>query len=796
MIALATGALWQPASSRAADWPGFRGPNGLGVSSERDCFPASEPISLEIAWRIPLGPGYSAIAIAEGAACTAYSNGEKDLLACFDPKTGEKRWATEMEPTYKGHDGSHDGPIATPYIHEGRVFMLGANGRLMAASLKNGEIIWSVDLVKDMEIKPPFYGFGASPMMIDGVLVQQIGGKGQQVVALDPATGKKVWSLGDGDIGYQSPIVVDMSSKPVAIAAGMKNLMAFDAKQGKLLWEHDLGGGAGRGMPSMIPVPAGPNRFFLADKGDTSTVIHSKAGGDVPTFEPLWETRSIHTTYNVPVYLNEHLYAYSTRFLTCVDVTTGEPKWRSREPGDGFLSLVDGHLIITTKEGTVDVVRAASDDFHHVASLPVFKDVVWCHPAYSDGRIFTRSQGELACINVVKKKSAPATQLAKAGQVPDSQFGRFIDSLSKTADKKAAIDTYFEKQKTSPIVENDTSVHFFYRGEGTDLALAGDMFGARQEQPMHHVDGTDLFYYSLKTEPDARMNYVFMRDFKTMTDPKNERSTVTTLVNEEMEIAFGAAELPMSWFAMPKWVEPAYLKTKSESASANWQSHELDSEALGKKHKIEVYLPTGYEGSDRKYPTVYIFGGDEAVKHGLLKEALDGICGKTVEPFVAVLVNESTFRQRDKMPKMFGEELIPFIDKTYRTIATADGRAAIGTGFAGTDAWFCALSNPGMVGKLGAQSLFMFDAFSPNLRAMLKTSSEQPMTIYLDWGKYDFRNPHEAWDMGKKNKDLAADLQSKGYRVAGGEVNDGSGWSSWKNRTDRMLSALLAKKSG
>lgn len=63
------------------------------------------------------------------------------------------------------------------------------------------------------------------------------------------------------------------------------------------------------------------------------------------------EGRAIRNSYNIPVEFEGHLYTYSSRFLTCVDAETGEARWRSRTPGDGFLILVDGHLVIETKKG-------------------------------------------------------------------------------------------------------------------------------------------------------------------------------------------------------------------------------------------------------------------------------------------------------------------------------------------------------------------------------------------------------------------------------------------------------------
>ena len=778
----------------AADWPGFRGPGACGESSESGVF-AGDAVGLKVAWKTHIGAGYSGVAVVGDRVVTAYAKDGKDRLGCFDAVAGKPLWSLEIEDMYAGHDGSHDGPIATPLIDGDRVFMLGARGRLLAASLSKGEVLWSTDLIVDHQAKAPFYGFGTSPLLLEGVLVVQVGTPGPMVLGLDPATGKKRWGVGEDEIAYQSPVIYGPADRRVVLAAGSKRLLAVDPAKGEVAWTFEHGGNGPRGSASLVPVPCGIQRLFLANKDDSATVIEPQTESAEASFNILWEGRQVRNSYNVPVFHDGHVYAYSARFLTCVDATTGEVKWKSRQPGDGFLSLIDGHLLVATKDGGIHIARATPSEFAERAATSVFEDVAWSHPSFANGSIYARSQGELARIDVVRGAAAAAAPPAREGVMPESKFGRFIASLSAETDKSAAVDRFLEKQSTFPIIEDDRIVHFVYRGEGTDLAVAGDMFGARQERPMHRADGTDLFYFSMPVEPDARLNYVFMRDYQTITDPKNSRTTVTTLVDQEMEMSFSGAETSMSWFAMPQWSPPQMSTAEVATAGGRMESHELESAALEKKHKVEVYLPAGYESGDRRYSAIYVFGGDAALKYGRMQERLDQMCGRGMPPAIAVFVNENSFRQQEKLPVMFADELVPFIDKTYRTVASAEGRAAIGAGFAGSDAWYCAMKQPKLVSRLGGQSMFIFDSFTPKIEPMFTSPSEQPLTIYLDWGKYDFRNPVEAWDMGETNRELAEALKGKGFRLDGGQVNDGSGWSSWSNRIDRMLTALFTTGS-
>src|SRR5919106_5153587 len=180
-----------------SDWPSFRGSNTDGVANSGTQFAQDPAGSLKIAWAIAAGSGYSGVSISDGIAVTGFSDGKNDLLAAFDEKTGKELWRTTIAPTYKGHDGSHDGPIATPAIADGKVFALAPRGEVISVDLRTGKKVWEIDLAKNEGAEKPLYGFGSSPLISKGVLILQVGAKEKFIGGFDPATGKKLWSIGN-----------------------------------------------------------------------------------------------------------------------------------------------------------------------------------------------------------------------------------------------------------------------------------------------------------------------------------------------------------------------------------------------------------------------------------------------------------------------------------------------------------------------------------------------------------------------------------------------------------------------
>eukprot|EP00913_Durusdinium_trenchii_P023342 g21920.t1 len=102
-----------------------------------------------------------------------------------------------------------------------------------------------------------------------------------------------------------------------------------------------------------------------------------------------------------------------------------------------------------------------------------------------------------------------------------------------------------------------------------------------------------------------------------------------------------------------------------------------------------IYLPPGYEAKQARYPVVYYLHGgrpgSESKSVSLAKYVHRAIVNKTIPPTIYVFVNGGPVSHYN-MPgqknaqgeDVFVKELIPHVDKTYRTIADRTGRALEG----------------------------------------------------------------------------------------------------------------------
>jgi len=773
------------------EWPGFRGATGSAVA---DVALDVSTLAPEVMWRVRIGSGYSGVAVADGRVLTMLQD-EGQFMLALDADTGVELWRRRVAEAYPGHDGSWDGPISTPVVHDGVVVGLEPWGRLFALDVVDGEPMWSVHLADDLGARRPIYGFASSPTVVGDTLVVNGGGPAGTVIGFDLRTGEQRWKFGTESAAAQSPVLMTLAGRDLVVTAGPKSVFGVDPATGTIALEYAHEGGGNRGADTLVPVAAGANRLFLQHSNDSSQLVaveHTAAGlvGD-----RVWHERNIRSTYVPPVYHDGYVYGYNLRILVCIDAATGELMWRSRAPGDGFPTIVDGHLMILTKDGTLHLARATPDGYDEIVGAPIFDELTWTPPSIAYGDVFARSRTEVVRIDLngggMRAITVSDLKVPRSLDPGDGAFGRFVRAVENAADPAAMIDEFFARPREYPIREGDSKVHFVYRGEAGDMAITGDLLGTRQDVAMVRVGSTDLYYYTAEFLPESRLSYAFLRDHEMITDPLNPLIVPTLIYNAEREHVFGDEPLPMSELRMPRWRLPDHLREPDPGTRGTVESITFE-DRFG-EFAMNVYLPRGYGDSRGPYPVVY-YHGPSPTELSAIPTTLDNLIAGGMQPVIAVW----TGVQRgagSRYARYWAEEIVPVIDERYRTVDGADGRVGIGGGLGALAALHVAVEYPEMSSGLALLSIRALDLQWDPLIPRVGTPETRPLRLYVDWGVYGLRNPQQVWDNRVKSAEWAQQLRDLGYEVLGGELPDGVGWASWRNHADVVLRAILPDAS-
>ena len=80
LLILAGAVLARPSEDGSKDWPQYRGQNHNGLSTAPDIFKFDEGYGVKVAWRKPLGSGYSSVSVADDRVVTMFSDSTFDYM--------------------------------------------------------------------------------------------------------------------------------------------------------------------------------------------------------------------------------------------------------------------------------------------------------------------------------------------------------------------------------------------------------------------------------------------------------------------------------------------------------------------------------------------------------------------------------------------------------------------------------------------------------------------------------------------------------------------------------------------
>jgi hypothetical protein len=263
------------------------------------------------------------------------------------------------------------------------------------------------------------------------------------------------------------------------------------------------------------------------------------------------------------------------------------------------------------------------------------------------------------------------------GTLQPQSFNTFLLRLKLLPVEKrpAAVQEFLDASRTTPIIENNSDVHFIWFGKATTVVLNGDLqWGWSYPDTMQSIPCGDfsLFYRSYVVPPDTRVDYQFIVDGKYGTDPRNPRITPS---------GYG----PHSELAMPGFISNPILKYRQDVQHGTLDSLVWKSKDDSLRPRIiRIYKPNAY-GTMSDLPSLYVHDGNDALEFEHFTTILDNlIADHTIRPLVAIFIppveREKEYvgwKDREFM-KMLCDELVPMIDRTYHTSRSPEDRAVMG----------------------------------------------------------------------------------------------------------------------
>jgi len=397
----------------AADWPRFRGPNGVGVA-EGAALPKELGAEKPAVWKTPIMKGKSSpVVTATRIFLTGHENGKLYTFA-LDRKTGKILWSREAPGAREEKRHTLNDPAAPSPVSDGsNVYVFFAGFGLLSYSA-DGTERWRLAMGPFTN----FHGMGASPIWADGKLYM-ICDQDQEafLLAVDAKTGKALWKTVRPDVvhSFSTPVLY----KNQIIVPGSYHMTSYDTATGKEIWKV-------KGLTyqvKSVPVIDGDVLYFngwapgaepaermvmpdfpeMIEKYDTD-----KDGKLAKTEVPKqlmpgnWDMQDINKDglYEAKDWHVYQMRRTSTNSTMAVkldgkgDVTDTHVVWRYQKslPDVPAVLLYRGVLYLLRNGGIVQTLDPATGEMKKQGRLPNALDEYYASPVAGDGKVYMISR--------------------------------------------------------------------------------------------------------------------------------------------------------------------------------------------------------------------------------------------------------------------------------------------------------------------------------------------------------------------------------------------------------------------
>ena len=188
------------------DFPQFLGPTQNGVARSGIMIDDENFSSSKVLWKQPIGKAWSGFSARNGFAVTMEQRESLECVTCYRIDTGQLQWLYSHPARHQdAMNLGRLGPRATPTIHNGMVYSMGAVGNLVCLNGEDGTVVWQVDLNEIL-------GLTLDEIEADGYLIQH------------EAESSLAWGRSGAPLIYQN-LVIETKLIHGAWQAGIQRLL-------------------------------------------------------------------------------------------------------------------------------------------------------------------------------------------------------------------------------------------------------------------------------------------------------------------------------------------------------------------------------------------------------------------------------------------------------------------------------------------------------------------------------------------------------------------------------------------
>ena len=415
------------------DWARFRGPNGTGIANVTG-LPTEFGPAKNVVWKTPTPAGHSSPVLTPARIFMTGIDGGKLVVLSLDRATGKEQWRREVPRRQQGRIENVNGPASPSPVTDGtNVYAFFQDFGLIAFA-GDGKELWRLPLGPFNM----FYGFGASPIVVDGIVILPVDqDTGSYLLGVDAKTGKQRYKVDRPGVisGYSTPTVYQPKDggKQILVPESFQ-LSAYDVKDGHRAWwvrglacemksvvsiDGDTawinGWGFSQNQPgTQIPTISWEEGLKAYDKNGDKLIAEDEVGEGGSKLDRMLRPQAGFPAFdgNRDHKLNESEWAVMRAMLAAEngllaitlggkgDMTDGAVKWKYTRPVPQVPStlLYNNVLFMVNDSGILISFDPATGAVIKQGRLKGAIDKYFASPVGADGKVFLVSQDGTASV--------------------------------------------------------------------------------------------------------------------------------------------------------------------------------------------------------------------------------------------------------------------------------------------------------------------------------------------------------------------------------------------------------------
>jgi outer membrane protein assembly factor BamB len=399
LIILLTASTYFPAKSQ------WRGPNRDGIYPNEKLLKEWPENGPDMLWSFEgLGDGHGNVGIDEDKLFVCGMIDSVGHLFSLDMR-GKLLWKKAYGPEWYQN---YTGVRSTPVVVGGLVYFESGQGVVYCYSV-NGELVWSVDLLKTFKADNIRWGMAES-LLIDGErVICTPGGKINNVVALDRFSGKTIWtSKGNGQpAAYCSPTLVEHNGTRLIVTMTSESIIGLDSETGESYWEVEQR--QGNFIHANTPVYFNGQIMCSSssDKSDLDGTVLLKLSKDGKSVTTQWRNTEI--TNLMGGFVLQDGFVFGSKYRSsewhCLSWETGKVQYTAKPFRNGVIIWADGLFYCYSEGGEMALVDADKNRFEVISQfdVPLGTNQHWAHPVIHKGKLYIRHGDALMVYDISRK---------------------------------------------------------------------------------------------------------------------------------------------------------------------------------------------------------------------------------------------------------------------------------------------------------------------------------------------------------------------------------------------------------